>query len=550
MLRHRLVSLFLTGIVLQLVACSFDRSASPETSEKLKSVEFTVIYTNDNHGKFWRNRHGEMGMAARKTLIDRIRKEVDSKGGKVLVLSMGNVNTGVPESDLQHAKPDFIGMNMIGYDAMALGNHEFDNPLNVLLEQERWADFPFLAANIFYKKNDMLLFRPYIMKNLNGIRVAILGLTTEDAETLFMKGNVKDIYFTNAVNAAKGWIHKLKYEEKADVVIALTHISHYLNALYGANAPDDETLAKDVDGIDIIVGGHSRNKLEKPDIRNSTYILQAWEWGGYVGRADFEYYYVDNSDGRGNRGGVLKMVKYQLIPVNVKRQVLVDGQTEWVSIEPEIPEDPDVLKVLKVYEDEASTLLMRTVGKLDRAMPGDRQTVRNRPAAIGALIARAQMEITKADLGVVNADQIRTGLPAGNITEKDILRVQPFDNMVCFVEMSGMELRHFVEDVATIKPGNAGFAHFSNNVRLTISGGDKLTRLEINGKPVQRDKIYRLAINEFSASGGDKWPEIDNKSTFVNTSYTDVVVLKDYIQAHSPLQRIEFEPKAGEIVRK
>ncbi|AMO54564.1 hypothetical protein GZ77_23695 [Endozoicomonas montiporae] len=547
MLSSRLVSLFLAGALL-LAGCAHDQKVP--TSAKLKSVEFTVVHTNDNHGKFWRNRHGEMGMAARKTLIDRIRRDVESKGGKVLVLSAGDVNTGVPESDIQQAKPDFIGMNMIGYDAMALGNHEFDNPLPVLLEQEHWAHFPFLAANIFYKNNHELLFKPYIMKDLEGVRVAILGLTTEDTEALVMQDNVKDIYFTDAVSTAKEWVPKLKDKEKADVVIALTHIGHYLNAVHGNNAPGDVTLAKDVNGIDIIVGGHSQNKMEKPDIKNSTYILQAWEWGKYVGRADFVYYYVDNFDGKGNRGGVLKMVNYRLIPVNLKKQVLVNGKSEWVSIEPEIPENPEVLKVLQVYQDKASKMLLRTVGELDKPMPGERDIVRSRPAAIGVLIARAQMEKAKADLGVVNGGGIRTGLPAGNITEKDVLSVQPFGNMVCYVEMTGTELKHFIEDIASIEPTNGGFAHFSNNVRLTISGGDKLTRLEINGKPVQKDKTYRLAINEFSASGGDKWPEIDNNPTFINTGYTDAVVLKDYIQKHSPLQRIVFEPQPGDIIRK
>ena len=103
-------------------------------------------------------------MAARKTLIDNIRHQVESRGGKVLVLSAGDINTGVPESDIQEAKPDFTGMNLIGYDAMAVGNHEFDNPLNVLLQQEKWASFPFLAANIFYKDSNKLLFKPYVMR--------------------------------------------------------------------------------------------------------------------------------------------------------------------------------------------------------------------------------------------------------------------------------------------------------------------------------------------------------------------------------------------------
>ena len=125
----------------------------------LKTLQFTIIHTNDNHGKFWRNRNGEMGMAARKTLIDRIRAEVEAEGGKSLVLSAGDINTGVPESDIQEAEPDFIGMNLIGYDAMTVGNHEFDNSLPVLLKQEKWADFPFLSANIFYKDTGKPVFK-------------------------------------------------------------------------------------------------------------------------------------------------------------------------------------------------------------------------------------------------------------------------------------------------------------------------------------------------------------------------------------------------------
>ena len=547
MLSRHLISVVIISVSLLVAACTQNPVAPP--SSRLKTLDFTILHTNDNHGKFWRNRHGEMGMAARKTLIDQMRDEVESRGGKVLVLSAGDINTGVPESDIQEAKPDFVGMNMIGYDAMALGNHEFDNPLDVLLEQERWANFPFLAANIFYRSSNKPVFRPYIMEDMEGVRVAILGLTTEDTEALAMKDNVKDIYFTDAVGTAEEWVPKLIHDEKADVVIALTHIGHYLNAQFGSNAPGDVTLAKEIDGVDIIVGGHSQNKMEKPDIKNSTYILQAWEWGKYVGRADFTYYYVDNFDGKGHRKGVLKMINYRLMPVNLKKPVLVDGKEVWKTIETEIPEDPVVLAALKPYQEKAQKLLLKPVGSLDKAMSGERSLVRAKPAAMGIMMANAQKEKTKASLGVINGGGIRTGFPAGTITEKNVLSVQPFGNMVCYVELNGRELKRFVEDVAAIEPTNGGFAHFSNNVRLVMEG-DKLTRLEVDGMPVKKDKMYRLAINEFSASGGDKWPPLDNNPTFINTGYTDAVVLKEYIQKHSPLKKADYEPRKGDIVRK
>ena len=259
-------------ILLLLSGCATDTEQCREPA--LKTLNFTIIHTNDNHGKFWRNRDGEVGMAARKVLIDRIRAEVEAEGGKSLVLSAGDINTGVPESDIQQAEPDFIGMNLIGYDAMTVGNHEFDNPLPVLLKQEKWADFPFLSANIFYKDTGKLVFKPWVMKELEDVRVAILGLTTEDTESQVLKENIKDLRFDDAVDTGKVWVPKLIRDDKADIVVALTHMGHYPNAKHGHNAPGDVTLAKEVDGVDIIVGGHSQTKLLRPDIKNSTYILQ------------------------------------------------------------------------------------------------------------------------------------------------------------------------------------------------------------------------------------------------------------------------------------
>ncbi len=120
---------------------------APDTTYKL-----TILHTNDHHGRFWHNRYGEYGMAARKTLIDDLRTEAQAEGSEVLLLSGGDINTGVPESDLLQAEPDFKGMTRIGYDAMAIGNHEFDNPLSVLEQQMQWTDFPMLSANIYDKE--------------------------------------------------------------------------------------------------------------------------------------------------------------------------------------------------------------------------------------------------------------------------------------------------------------------------------------------------------------------------------------------------------------
>ena len=136
----------LLGIVVVFFTLSPVISAQRYTTGK--TYKITILHTNDHHGHFWKSRHGEFGLAAQKTLVDRIRKEVGLAGGFTLLLSAGDINTGVPESDLQDAEPDFRGMSLLRYDAMAIGNHEFDNPLDVLAKQKTWAQFPFLSATV------------------------------------------------------------------------------------------------------------------------------------------------------------------------------------------------------------------------------------------------------------------------------------------------------------------------------------------------------------------------------------------------------------------
>ena len=122
-------------------------------SVRLYATQLTLLHTNDHHGHYIQDpKQKVFGMAARKTFVDQLRKEAKEKGGHILVLSGGDINTGTPESDFFDAEPDFKAMNMIGYDAMALGNHEFDNPFEVILKQQSWAKFSFLAANIYLAK--------------------------------------------------------------------------------------------------------------------------------------------------------------------------------------------------------------------------------------------------------------------------------------------------------------------------------------------------------------------------------------------------------------
>ncbi|HCH3499151.1 bifunctional UDP-sugar hydrolase/5'-nucleotidase UshA [Vibrio parahaemolyticus] len=517
------------------------------------TYKLTVLHTNDHHGRFWQNKHGEYGMAARKTLIDDLRDEIQAEGGSVLLLSGGDINTGVPESDLQDAEPDFKGMSKIGYDAMALGNHEFDNPLDVLFKQQDWANFPMLSANIYDKKTGKRLFQPYAMFNKQGIKIAVIGLTTEDTAKLGNPEFIGQVDFRDPKAEAKELIAELKKTENPDLIFAVTHMGHYENGNRGINAPGDVALARYLNegDLDMIVGGHSQepvcmegpNVIKKnfkpgdecqPDQQNGTYIVQAHEWGKYVGRADYEF-----------RNGELSMVSYDLIPVNLKKKINVDGQSQRVFVQDEITQDKAMLDFLRPFQEKGQSQLNVKIAESNGKLEGDRDVVRFQQTNLGRLIATAHMERAKADFAVMNSGGVRDSIEAGDITYKDVLTVQPFGNMVSYVDMSGQEVLDYLNIVATKPVDSGAYAQFAG-ISMRIEN-DKVTNVFIGNKQLRLDGRYRFTVPSYNASGGDGYPKIDTHPGYVNTGFTDAEVLKDYLESQSPIDVNEYAP-SGEVM--
>ncbi|AXC78156.1 bifunctional UDP-sugar hydrolase/5'-nucleotidase UshA [Salmonella enterica] len=541
------------GVALALLAAFALVSQSVQAYEKDKTYKITILHTNDHHGHFWRSEYGEYGLAAQKTLVDSIRKEVAQEGGSVLLLSGGDINTGVPESDLQDAEPDFRGMNLIGYDAMAVGNHEFDNPLTVLRQQEKWAKFPFLSANIYQKSTGERLFKPWAIFTRQDIKIAVIGLTTDDTAKIGNPEYFTDIEFRKPAEEAKVVIQELNMNEKPDVIIAATHMGHYDNGDHGSNAPGDVEMARSLPAgsLAMIVGGHSQdpvcmaseNKKQvnyvpgtpcAPDKQNGIWIVQAHEWGKYVGRADFEF-----------RNGEMKMVNYQLIPVNLKKKVTWDnGKSERVLYTPEIAENPQMLSLLTPFQNKGKAQLEVKIGSVNGLLEGDRSKVRFVQTNMGRVILAAQIARTGADFGVMSGGGIRDSIESGDITYKSVLRVQPFGNIVVYADMSGKEVIDYLTAVAQMKPDSGAYPQFANVSFVAKEG--KLTDLKIKGEPIDPAKTYRMATLSFNATGGDGYPRIDNKPGYVNTGFIDAEVLKEFIQQNSPLDAAAFAPK-GEV---
>ncbi|MBB3324088.1 bifunctional UDP-sugar hydrolase/5'-nucleotidase UshA [Atlantibacter sp. RC6] len=542
-----------SGLALALFMAFGMLSAPAQAYQQDKTYKITILHTNDHHGHFWRNEYGEYGLAAQKTLVDSIRQQVAEQGGSVLLLSGGDINTGVPESDLQDAEPDFRGMNLIGYDAMAVGNHEFDNPLTVLRQQEKWAKFPFLSANIYQKSTGERLFKPWALFKRQDLNIAVIGLTTDDTAKIGNPEFFTDIEFRKPAEEAKLVIQELQQTEKPDVIIATTHMGHYDNGEHGSNAPGDVEMARSLPAgsLAMIVGGHSQNpvcmaaenKKQQdyvpgtpcaPDRQNGIWIVQAHEWGKYVGRADFEF-----------RNGEMKLVNYQLIPVNLKKKVTWDnGKSERILYTPEIAENQKMLSLLSPFQSKGKAQLEVNIGNVNGHLEGDRSKVRFVQTNLGHLILAAQMARTEADFAVMSGGGIRDSIEAGDITYKDVLKVQPFANTLVYIDMPGKAVVDYLTAVAQKKPDSGAYPQFAN-VSFSASGGT-LSDLKIKGEPVDPNKTYRMATLSFNATGGDGYPQIDNQPGYVNTGFIDAEVLKQYIQQNSPLDVNAYEPK-GEV---
>ena len=531
-------ALLSVGTALVLAGCA---SAPPAALTQPHGTAITILHTNDHHGRFWRNADGEYGMAARKTVVDAIRAEVAAAGGYSLLLDGGDVNTGVPESDLQDAVPDFRGMNLLGYDAMAVGNHEYDKPPLVLAMQRKLATFPMLSANIY--RDGQREFAPYKLFNLGGVRVAVMGLTTDDTRKMGNPEHMRGLEFRSPIAEAAQLVPQLRRE--ADVVIATTHMGHYTDGKHGQLAPGDVTMARAVPGLDLVVGGHSQNPVCmaaentrndayvptgpcQPDRQNGAWIVQAHEWGKYVGRADFVY-----------RDGSFTLVRYALIPINLKQPPDAQGARKLYGAP--VAEHPDMLALLQPYQTFGQERLGEPVGRSDAQLIGERAVVRSRATNLGQVIGQSMLEQTGADFAVINAGGIRDSLPAGTITYKDILKVLPFGGPLATVRMRGSEVMAFLQSAAHMQRGSGSFAHF-RGVELEMVG-NTLVQAHIRGAAVQPDATYTMVINHFMGVGGDGYPVLTGHPGYVNTGFVDAEALRAFVSKHSPLTVAQFAPR-------
>ena len=453
------------------------------------SSQLVIFHTNDTHGhplKFFNNPAANVGgLPARATLAAQARSEYQN----ILWLDAGDLNTGRPESNFFKAMPDIAGFNYIGYDAMAMGNHEFDNTLDILKLQMKMAKFPFLSANVL-TSDGQYIGQPYIIKEFPGFKVAVLGLTTKEIAKVGNPQIMKGLIVKDEVEVAKKLVPEL--HNQADIVIALTHMGIFENEEVGS-----KRLAKNVPGIDLIVDGHSHTQLTEPLYVNKKPIVQAWQWGMITGKAVLTI-----------RSKKVAKLTWEAIPVNLKSVAKkADGSQETKFTGQELKEDPFLLSLLQPYGDAVEKILAEPVGTAVGTFSNAES--RKQETAIGDLVADSMLWYTRSmnlqtDFAIQNGGGIRTDIPEGTITQKTVYSILPFDNSVAVVTLKGSDLQVLFDFLATIPQGSGAFPQVSEGVKFSVNyHTGRCENISIKGQPIDAAKLYRVATNSYMAAGGD-----------------------------------------------
>ncbi|MCL2181467.1 MAG: 5'-nucleotidase C-terminal domain-containing protein [Treponema sp.] len=459
--------------------------------------ELVLLHTNDMHGTLLPN-NGRGGVAEIASFIRAVR----SVNTNVLLLDAGDFNTGSALSNMYNAEPDIRAMSIIGYDAVTFGNHEFDGTQAKLDTQISAAGFPFVSSNVMYH-GSYLGGNRYIVKEYDGFKVGIFGITTLRTRTIANPDS--SIVFINEIDAAREVVDILRRTERVDIVIGLTHMGN-------VRETDDHItsilLAENVEGIDIIVDGHSHTFFPMPERHGGTWIVSANEWGKYVG---FGRLTIQNG----------RLADFTWAPVY-------------------IGPDAEVTAMLRPYIESANATLREVIGRASQTFVFGNRLTRYQETELGNMITDANVwyfrnvSNQRIDFAFHNGGNIRAELPAGPITREQILTILPFDNYLHIVTMTGTQIIELFNFIATIPQGNGGFPQFSSDVRYTIDkniGSGIITELTIGGQPVDPLQVYRFCTNDYILGGGDGYTVMSNAVQPFNSSLLLSYTVIEYIRA-------------------
>ena len=477
----------------------------------------TIMHTNDTHAAHLAD--GDGGVARQMTVVNQIRAAVPN----TLLLDAGDRFTGTLFHQQYLGQDNVEIMNMLGYDAMTLGNHEFDNGDAVLGLFRDGLNFPVVTANVDFSASEDLAGKvaPYVVLEVGGEQIGVAGLVTPEADILSSPGD--ELVFDTDIAAVTQSVVDEMTAQGINKIILLTHIGYAY----------DLVLAAQVSGVDVIIGGHSHTFLSNmytgsdgayPMMVESpagepVLVVAAGEKNEFMGRLDVEF------DAAG---------------------LVTDWDGDAILLSAYVTPDPEMETLLATLEEPLVELTNTEIGETAVFLVGDRAVCRVEECNLGNLIADAVMENTGADIVFQNGGGIRADIDEGMVTLGEVLTVLPFGNLISTMGLEGEYVWAALENgVSQVEEGAGRFPQVAG-LRYTWDGsqepGSRIVSVDVLNKetgeyePLDPEALYYVATNDYMRNGGDGYSVFDEYAIEPYDYGTPLdEALANYIKQYSPI---------------
>ena len=502
--RRLLSTLVLLLLAVSCTATGVPIDSPPPSPTALPADRIQLLHTDDIHGHLdfdtvqgGTSSFAQGGMAALAAQVAALRRRAPDR---TLLLDGGDAWQGTFISNANKGEAVTRAMSLMKYDAMAVGNHDFDWGQEILAQRAKEASFPFLATNVVETATGRLpaYLKPYVVKDLGIARVGIIGVTNPDSNTIVKATSVAGLKFAPATQVQR---YVAEVRGQADIVVVIAHIG----------SGDAAKLARDVLGIDVIVAAHDHAPVQTARLEGSTTIVDAGAYTQYLGRLEI---IVDPATRK--------------MKDTVRANVLTA-----VAASSALRADPEIAALVEARRAEAEKYTSRVVGRIDSNLDNPRDE-----NGLGNMITDAFVEYGKqqgwrTDVAFYNAGGVRAPLRAGPVTYGQLYEVLPFGNTIVSVDLTGVQLREVLEDAS----GRAGRLQISGGrwaYRFTNAPGERVLSATIADAPVDPARVYHVATIDYLLLGGDghKWFA---QGTNVIYGDIEVDVVAAYMTAHSPL---------------
>ncbi len=489
-------------------------SLPPPLPASSDSVRLAIATTNDFHGALepvapaWAAGDTLGGAAVLAGYLDAVAGRYP---GAEIHVDAGDLMQGTVVSNLTGGRSTIDFFDTVGLDAAAIGNHEFDWTIDSLRARIDDARFPWLTANVFVKDTGKRpdWAEPWAMLDVAGLKVAVIGATTRKTPWVTLPQNVTSLEFRDIAQVVNELVPEVR-RRGADLVVLTIHAGAFRQSS-GEYAGEIVDVARRITApVDLIVSGHTHTRFTTEV--NGIPVLQAGSSGTAVGVV--------------------------VLTWDRARHAVVDRELRvWTTRREEVRPDPRVAALVGRWSEKVDSIADRPIATLATPLARDRHADRARETALGDLIADAQRAATETQIAVTNAGGIRADLPAGPITYREVFAVQPFENSLIRLTLSGEQLSRLLDAVVADAVGQVSGVRMRFDparapgervIEATLEDSGELVIRD--GRVVHPDSTYSVVVNNFMASGGDTYAVLKEAREAENTGLIDSEVLADYLQ--------------------